>query len=1323
MKGDFSKWKFDPYANDTGVLHQQGRVLLDQDWNAGASISGYLRQMQGGDTIGRQVAAVPAEAADSFRVIEADCDGNSSHVTLHPGRVWVDGWLLQIAGDAPYQRAIEYFPPPVQDPLADLSSLAAGVRDAVVLDVWEQSLSAFQDPVHLLEPALGGVDTSQRARLFYDLKLLRLEPGDDCCNLATALTDDLTARGKLTVTPAPTLAITGPCPVALGGGYAGLEHYLFRVEIAEPDGEGQARFKWSRFNGALVGRGAFDAAAGTLDITANDQMINHSGLSSFYLEALAEDPQGGRWGVRFSADATLAADGQLALTNVQGAWPGGAGGDAFFRLWDGVSRIADFPDGSSTPQELVAGLGIRLAFDAPATGNANYVPEDYWTFPVRTAGTEGFDPAEHWPNAAPPHGIQHHRAPLAILRWQGPAGTIQAPAQIDDCRRRFAPLTGIRQGCCLSVAPGEDLHAAMAKLAGAGGGCLCLLPGEHRLTRPLDLSGLSGLRLHGSGMSSRLVIAADIGAAAFDLARTHDLSFESLAVTSDAGVPIWSCGATTDLRLRNLFVYSRISRGLHEVISNTGPAGSRWTLEDCVFIGPTGLGGTSLLQSRIRGCDWFGLESGIALQHLLEVEIRSNRWFGIAEQDLKDLENLADRLNTEALAEGNVYEMLLDLLLRQTTATIGSRYTAIDVSGALDVQVLGNSMGGRAGLYCEIVENGIVRENEFSTTVFGATLGLVRGLQFCDNRIGTRPAGQTQGIRCQTGLRILSEALDCRIADNRFDNVRQGVVFESDAGGEKETIRDFSVKLQAAQPADPQATANLLAAAQSQTKAAKTKQVLLSSTFFAFGKCERVVVEGNTFRADAVGVEWSGTKNIVDFRVTGNAFLDCQEAAIQIEPEDFVFLLAEPVETRVRLIENNRFEVYGPAVRSTLGGVRVERNDIRVKQPARQLAAWKAIGSVMSETVFVSAALSQSITDQDVPGFRLLAKNEIAKAESNPAAIDGKAFSQAASDRIVSAHPPFAGDTAADSVFVMKSLADSGALALLVNVATLDWFRGNVRQEGFAINLGGRQNRVRENQLYSANPQMDGGVVFHLLSGEATGNEIAVHRVGLMMHAKAGQSRENIRIAGNRLTVFGPASSGGKSEPAYALALPTLRPCNLSILDNLFEGSVMIGAEPFASLGLKADTAVFTSSIAKFYNAVKMDSGSYSYAVASQAKLGQAIAPTFVDPAIVSGLVLQLWIQDPHRERPVVQFADNRVARGWVAIAQSTGGAFWTQATLENQTQQALVLNLSGNVFDYWARVVGRELIIANNHSQMAIQYRSGLPPQIVANLPAPQPF
>ena len=43
MKGDFSLLGFDPESQYTGVRHQQGRVLLDRDWNDAQEIEASWR--------------------------------------------------------------------------------------------------------------------------------------------------------------------------------------------------------------------------------------------------------------------------------------------------------------------------------------------------------------------------------------------------------------------------------------------------------------------------------------------------------------------------------------------------------------------------------------------------------------------------------------------------------------------------------------------------------------------------------------------------------------------------------------------------------------------------------------------------------------------------------------------------------------------------------------------------------------------------------------------------------------------------------------------------------------------------------------------------------------------------------------------------------------------------------------------------------------------------------------------------------------------------------------------------------------------------------
>lgn len=540
MKGDFSRWHFDPAANFSGVLHQQGRVRTDVDDNDALLIDAYWRESAARDAFGNG-AMVPASAADSFKVVAAKVVAGQVSVSLNPGRLWADGLLLHLAGPTPLDAAVAYLAPPLQTPQAKVKDIGTGVRDLVVLEVWQESISAFQEPLHLIEPALGGPDTTERARVFADLKLMRLGPNDDCSAVAAAA-DNFAAKGKLTVTPDPAIVITGDCPVAAGGGYTGTEHYLYRVEIADPVG-GVAQFKYSQFNGGLHGRGVFTAGAapgtGGIAISANDQMISHCGSTSFYFEALARDDGFGTWSVVASADATLPQSGTLALTNLQGTLPAPALADGaiFFRLWNGIRPIADFPvQAAANPLEN----GIHLAFEAAAADNSNYVPGDYWTFPVRASGT-AFDP-RLWPKDAPPQGVHHHRVALAIITWD--AGQSAGADDIGDCRHVFQPFP-TNKGCCCSFLVGDGVRShgdfdsieEALKALPAAGGEICLLPGLHQTNAVIQ--DRRHVRIHGCRSRTRVIPRKDKSdAPIFHVIDSIDVAFEHMDLVTLGGIAI-----------------------------------------------------------------------------------------------------------------------------------------------------------------------------------------------------------------------------------------------------------------------------------------------------------------------------------------------------------------------------------------------------------------------------------------------------------------------------------------------------------------------------------------------------------------------------------------------------------------------------------------------------------------------------------------------------------------------------------------------------------------------------------------------------------------
>lgn len=543
MKGDFSKWKFDPKNNFSGVLHQQGRILLDSDWNAQTQITRHWQDQAGRDVIGPGVAAVPANAPDSFRVQSALVDSSERiELTITPGRVWADGLLTCLPGEEPdltadVSRIATYLQPPIQDPAAEESTIGDGIRDAVILEVWRESLNGFQLPDILIEPALGGPDTTERMHTAMALRLFRLGEEETCKNIKDRLQDDFSQKGKLKASLQPPQVIAGDCPVVEGGGYTGFEHNLYRIEIAQVD-SGAAMFKWSQFNGGLVGRGIFDATPGSekVQITANLQAIITAGLSEFYLEAVAYNEALGHWQVTYGAEVTLNSDNEieLAATPTFGSIPA-ATDPVFFRLWNGIRDISDFPV-AADPVELRD--GIRLEFQAPA--GSNYTPGDYWTFSVRAGEINN---PQVLIDTEPPQGIHYHRVPLAELNWDSDKNISFAQGQIEDCRDVFRPLTDL-QGCCtFSVGDGIRSHGDFDSIEEAithlppRGGKICVLAGKHAANVTIE----SRQNIQISGCGEHTIVhphAEQTGEPIFQIRSSQKIQLDHMTLLAMAGTAI-----------------------------------------------------------------------------------------------------------------------------------------------------------------------------------------------------------------------------------------------------------------------------------------------------------------------------------------------------------------------------------------------------------------------------------------------------------------------------------------------------------------------------------------------------------------------------------------------------------------------------------------------------------------------------------------------------------------------------------------------------------------------------------------------------------------
>ncbi len=716
MHGDFSEWSFDLQTNFSGILHQQGRVLLDADTNHHTLLVNRWQDETGRTAFGSRVLAVPAHEPNGFRVHRARAVGGDVRLALEEGQGWADGLFVHLRGTE--ERAAPYLSLPVGR--SDATSPSPGDRDAVVLEVWREAVNGFQVPSRLIEPALGGPDTSERLFTAFRLALVRLEDGEDCIDVVSRIQDDLESqRGRLTATLEPTQTQNGPCPVTIGGGYTGFEHNLFRIEIAHVD-DATPHFNWSAYNGGLVGRGEFEKVGSDVfcNLIANREAILRSGIETFYLEVLEprpsrsqdDDALAEQWIVTAGAPATLTADSKLEMSTKRfGTLP--LGRDVFFRLWNGIERVSEFASGLADLRD-----GIQLRFDLPA--GANYVPGDYWTFSVR-AGDVGHA-SDILLDDAPPEGVRRHRVALAELHWNEERDL--AREQIIDCRKVFPPLTDL-QGCCIHVAPGESLARALRRLRRAGGGCLCLLPGDHILTEPLDFSGSSNIRLEGFGLASR-ILTRDVfeGSATFVLNDVRNISFRSFAVLNLTETAVWSTTNAVELTIERMFVYSTYRHAIPHILT-AGLEARHWRVDGNLFAGATVLSGHRLVQSQFRENICLGTRQGVDVSDLLDVRLEENLFLGIAEQDAdqidRDMTKLALLANDPGVRRAIYGDLRFFIDAKQTESP---RYIALRSSSLLDVTFLHNHVRGGTGVSAEIVEGCDILRTDSGLPSSGARL-------------------------------------------------------------------------------------------------------------------------------------------------------------------------------------------------------------------------------------------------------------------------------------------------------------------------------------------------------------------------------------------------------------------------------------------------------------------------------------------------------------------------------------------------------------------------------------------------------------------------
>jgi hypothetical protein len=444
MYGDMSRLLDGLSGQFSGVLAQQGRLLLDSELNEqNAILLDYLRCLAT-DLIGP--FAGPVDHA-GFEVEPVVRDGRCRAVRLRRGRYYVYG--LRCETPPPHQPANREW--------------AIGVQEGkfvVYLVVWEQSVSAIQAP-ELIDPALPAdvPDTTRRRQVRWRPAAGRTLPRHD-----EDLTDldresiirafreyDADPRNRPTLAARPDAggdAAPGPATASVPWGYRGMENQLYRVEVYRGGHREEATFVWSRNNGtpefgltaltdppdglglrtATLQRGWYDSRQG-LEVDDWVELVDDTwaplgtpaplmqvkGVSLATRQVTLQDGKGRR-------------DFDLARHPLLRRWdqrPGDPAASEGIPVREADRRWFELED------------GVQIRFD---TSDAYYEHGDYWLIPART-GTGLLWPQSQdtrpVPLALPPYGPARYLAPLALVH--------HLPGEPTNLRTLFEHRVGERE--------------------------------------------------------------------------------------------------------------------------------------------------------------------------------------------------------------------------------------------------------------------------------------------------------------------------------------------------------------------------------------------------------------------------------------------------------------------------------------------------------------------------------------------------------------------------------------------------------------------------------------------------------------------------------------------------------------------------------------------------------------------------------------------------------------------------------------------------------------------------------------------------------------
>lgn len=521
-----------PTNRYVGARMQQGRSVLDSDWNEDAGLRAEeLRQtfVELLGAHGSTNAGFSVEKIDTF-VQRSTADGGevtTYNFKLRPGSLWVGGLRLVIDSPETFLSQADWLQidacatnlprqPTAQDLLGPPKNgllhiyepgLVASQRlDLVYVEAWEQPVTAVEDS-ELRERALGGPDTSARIRRMRRIRVLQNLSSNTVNGaleqLGAVLTNgglgsfdvdtcELTSAARLTIAP---VTETGdqPCGPTPPEGYIGHEDQAIRVEL-----RGARSLVWGFGNAAPLHRARIGAGR---VIT----LLNRPRDPNRY-------PQAGQiaelipWGSKLPNDEKVAeltghlvritgsynpATGELELASnppeTLVAWLDDATDHyrrqdpdpsyIYVRIWDRGSDVtSDTIIEARGPVVPLGHTGLQLTLEAAGRSG------DYWIIGARRA-TPGLVVPWQLLASEAPHGPRRFYAPLAILTWEAPLQFMSYAAALDEFEAGTylaVPYSAVAAVYGPVVARVTDLRRPLSRLCMRG--CATITVGDGETT-------------------------------------------------------------------------------------------------------------------------------------------------------------------------------------------------------------------------------------------------------------------------------------------------------------------------------------------------------------------------------------------------------------------------------------------------------------------------------------------------------------------------------------------------------------------------------------------------------------------------------------------------------------------------------------------------------------------------------------------------------------------------------------------------------------------------------------------------------------------------